>query len=84
VTHANQKARFEKTWGYLAKSVLDLAFEDLEPVKLDGNPLNVEKVKKDARQFFESRRFRPWAEAAGLSRGDVEEAYIDMVKGENE
>ena len=76
--HESWKRRFERTWGILAKAVLDAAFEDLNPQSENWH-MNKEKVKKDARQFFESRRFRPWAEAAGLNRSDVEEAYVDLL-----
>lgn len=76
-----QKARFEKTWGTLAKAVLDSAFYDLNP---DGNDhhINAAKEKKSAIAWFESGRFRPWCEAAGFSRSDAEDAYLAMVKGD--
>ena len=80
MTNASQKRRFERTWGILAKAVMESSFEDLNP-QTENWHLNKEKIKADARRFFESRRFRVWAEAAGLNRSDVVEAYVDLLDG---
>lgn len=74
----NRPRWFTRSWGSLAKSVLEEAFADLDPQGENHN-LNKPAMKASAQRFFESRRFRVWAKAAGISVGDVEEAYISML-----
>ena len=73
-----QRVRVEKGWRNLAKSVLDLAFYDLSPSGEDHH-VNSEKERKTAIAWFESGKYRVWAEAAGFSKSDCEQAYLDLV-----
>jgi hypothetical protein len=80
----NRPKWFADSWGALAKSVLALALEDLTSQDASERVHGV-PVREDAVAFFESRRFRMWARAAGFSINDTEQAYLSQTgKGEEE
>ena len=69
---------FVRSWGILAKAVLEVALEDLDIASIPQKD-NPAKTHESAVNFFEGGGFRIWAKAAGLSRGDVETAYLDLL-----
>ena len=69
---------FVRSWGCLARAVLEAALEDLAPTGEDHH-VSAKNEKASAIQFFESRRFWAWAQAAGLAIKDVEQGYLDQL-----
>ena len=69
---------FVRSWGSLARAVLEAALEDLSPVGSDHH-VSAQNEKASAIAFFESRRYWAWAQAAGLAIRDCEKAYLDQL-----
>lgn len=66
------EARFNRTWGRLAKHVIETACEDLLSERKD--------IQSDADYFFRSGAYKVWARAASMSTVELQDYYLENGK----
>ena len=67
---------FVRSWGVLARAVIEVALEDLDIASIPQKD-NPAKTHGSAVAFFEGKWARVWGQAAGFTRNDIEQAYLD-------